>query len=44
MEGEDKRLAATARSVQVCYDYQALRPIPMPDQWREAITAYEPGL
>jgi len=44
MEGEDGQLAATARSVQVCYDYQVQRPIPIPDQWRETITAYEPGL
>jgi acyl-CoA thioester hydrolase len=44
MEGEDGRLAATARSAQVCYDYQNLRPIPIPDEWRQAITAYEPGL
>jgi acyl-CoA thioester hydrolase len=44
VEGEDGRLAATGRSVQVCYDYEAGRPIPMPGRWREAITAYEPGL
>lgn len=44
MEGGDGRLAATARSVQVCYDYQNLRPILIPDRWREAITIYEPGL
>lgn len=43
-EGEDGRLVATARTVQVCYDYQAQRPIPIPDEWREAITTYEPGL
>lgn len=44
MEGEDGRLAATARTVQVCYDYAARRAIPIPDHWRAAITAYEPGL
>ncbi len=44
MEGEDGRLAATARSAQVCYDYPDQRPIPIPDEWREAIIAYEPGL
>ncbi len=44
MEGENGRLAATAHSAQVCYDYQAQRPIPMPDTWRKAIIAYEPGL
>jgi acyl-CoA thioester hydrolase len=44
MEAEDGRLVATARSAQVCYDYQAQRPTPIPDRWREAIIAYEPGL
>jgi acyl-CoA thioester hydrolase len=44
MEGEDGRVAATGRSVQVCYDYQADRSIPIPAEWRAAFTAYEPGL
>jgi len=44
VEGKDGRIVATARSAQVCYDYQNQRPIPIPDEWREAITAYEPGL
>ncbi|HEC36315.1 MAG TPA: acyl-CoA thioesterase, partial [Anaerolineae bacterium] len=44
IEGEDGRLAATARSVQVCYDYQAGRSLPIPDRWRAAIVSYEPGL
>jgi len=44
MEGQDGRLAATARTAQVCYDYQAQRPVPIPDAWRRAIIAYEPGL
>jgi acyl-CoA thioester hydrolase len=44
LEGEDGRLAATARTVQVCYDYKNQRPSPIPDEWREAFTAYEPGL
>lgn len=43
-EAGDGRLVATARTVQVCYDYQAQRPIPVPDAWRGAVTAYEPGL
>jgi acyl-CoA thioester hydrolase len=43
-EAEDGRLVATARTVQVCYDYQAGRPIPVPDEWRESVTDYEPGL
>jgi acyl-CoA thioester hydrolase len=44
MKGDGGRLAATARSVQVCYDYKAQRSIPIPDRWREIITTYEPGL
>jgi acyl-CoA thioester hydrolase len=44
IEGEDGRLAATARTVQVCYDYGRQEAIPIPAQWREAIVAYEPGL
>lgn len=44
IEGEDGRLAATARTVQVCYDYGKQRPIPIPDEWLEAFVAYEPGL
>jgi acyl-CoA thioester hydrolase len=35
---------ATGRSVQVCYDYTQQQSIPLPDRWREAIIAYEPGL
>ena len=35
---------ATGRSVQVCYDYAQQRSILMPSEWRQAITAYEPGL
>jgi acyl-CoA thioester hydrolase len=44
IEGEDGRLAATAQTVQVCYDYDGQRPSPIPDEWREAFIAYEPGL
>jgi acyl-CoA thioester hydrolase len=44
MKGEDGRVVAAASSAQVCYDYRARRPIPIPDTWREVITAYEPGL
>lgn len=35
---------ATGRSIQVCYDYAGQRSMPIPEHWREAITAYEPGL
>jgi acyl-CoA thioester hydrolase len=42
---ETKRgLIATGRSVQVCYDYSRQQSIPISDEWREAIIAYEPGL
>jgi acyl-CoA thioesterase FadM len=44
MEGEGGRLAATGRTAQVCYDYQNRRSIPIPDEWREIVVAYEPGL
>jgi len=44
MEGGDGRLVANASSAQVCYDYRARRPIPIPDMWRKVVTAYEPGL
>lgn len=44
MEGDDGRLVATAQSVQVCYDYDAERSVPIPDAWRERLIDYEPGL
>ena len=40
----ERGLIATGRSVQVCYDYPRRQSIPIPDDWREAIIAYEPGL
>jgi len=42
--GEDGRLVATARTVQVFYDYEARRPMPIPAEWRDAVTAYEPAM
>lgn len=44
VEGEAGRLAATARTVQVCYDYDAGRSVRIPDDWRRRIIAYEPAL
>lgn len=44
IEGEDRRLAATARSTQVRYDYSHERSVPLPETWRRTIVAYEPGL
>ncbi|HDQ70707.1 MAG TPA: acyl-CoA thioesterase [Chloroflexi bacterium] len=44
MTGGDGRLIAVARSVQVCYDYARQKPVPIPEAWRQIVTAYEPGL
>jgi acyl-CoA thioester hydrolase len=35
------RLVAVADSVLVSYDYPAEHPIPVPDEWRSAIAAFE---
>jgi acyl-CoA thioester hydrolase len=35
------RLVAVSESVLVSYDYQAERPIPVPDDWRAAMSAFE---
>lgn len=37
-------LIAHGRTVQVCYDYAQGSSAPLPDNWRRAITDYEPGL
>ncbi|MGD2144990.1 MAG: thioesterase family protein [Anaerolineae bacterium] len=44
MESEAGRLAAEASSVQVRYDYENGRPVPISADWREAIVNFEPGL
>jgi acyl-CoA thioester hydrolase len=44
MEGKERRLAAEARSTQVCYDYENKCPVPISDKWRKAIADFEPGL
>jgi len=44
LEGNDRRVAAEARTAQVCYDYQNQHPIPMPDEWRDKLVEFEPGL
>lgn len=33
----DRRLIASARTVQVAYDYAAGRSVPVPDEWREML-------
>ena len=35
------RLVAVSESVLVSYDYQAERPIPVPDDWRTAMSTFE---
>ena len=37
------RVMATGRTVQVCYDYENNRPIPIPYEWRSRIEAFERG-
>ncbi len=44
MEGEDGRVAAEARTAQVCYDYDGRHSIPIPDAWRRAFIDFEPQL
>jgi acyl-CoA thioester hydrolase len=44
VEGEGRRLAAEARSTQVCYDYENKRPVAISDEWRETFVDFEPGL
>lgn len=39
--GTEGRLAADVSSVIVVYDYEARRPIPVPDEWRRRIGAFE---
>ena len=40
-EKTTRRLVVEARTVQVCYDYQAKRSIPMPERLRRAMEAME---
>lgn len=40
-DGSDERLAAEVASVIVVYDYETERPIPVPDDWRARIDAFE---
>jgi acyl-CoA thioester hydrolase len=42
--GTDRGEIATGESVQVCYEYDKGRSIPIPEAWRSALVAYEPGL
>ena len=42
-DAETSRVMATARSVQVCYDYARGTSVPIPDHWRERIERFERG-
>ena len=39
--GEDARLVADVQTVLVTYDYEAARPIPVPDAWRRLMGDHE---
>jgi acyl-CoA thioester hydrolase len=41
MAGADQRLVGESQSVLVTYDYEAARPIPVPDDWRAKLAAHE---
>jgi acyl-CoA thioester hydrolase len=40
-EASSDRLVVEASSVQVCYDYEAKRSIPVPDELRQRLEAFE---
>ena len=37
-------IAAEGKSVQVCFDYDTNKTIPIPDLWKQKVLAYEPSL
>ncbi len=37
LSGEDGRLIANAKTVQVVYDYAKNTPVPVPERWRELL-------
>ena len=39
--GADRRLVGESQSVLVTYDYDAAKPMPVPDEWRRSIAAHE---
>ena len=41
IRGGDGRLVLEASSVLVAYDYEANAPMPLPEQWRTRLDAYE---
>ena len=36
--------AAEGKSVQVCFDYETNRTVPIPELWKQKVLAYEPSL
>ncbi len=40
-DGGDGHALASARSVLVAYDYEAAKPMPVPEDWRMAMAAHE---
>lgn len=42
-DAESGRVMATGRTVQVCYDYSAAKPKPIPRAWRDRLEAFENG-
>lgn len=43
-DAETQEELASGRTVLVAYDYRAARSIPLPDEWRKNMTAYEGAL
>ncbi len=44
IDAEDGRLVASAQTVQVAYDYQADKPIVVPEKFKAAVLEYQGGL
>jgi len=44
MRQADGEVASIGEVIMVTYDYDAQQTIPIPQQWRDAITNYEPAL
>ncbi len=42
-DAESGQVMATGRTAQVCFDYTANKPIPIPARWRERIERFERG-
>lgn len=36
-------IAAEGKSVQVCYDYEKNRPVPVPESWKRKVRSFEPA-